>query len=109
MSQDVMKESPLQFKFRAKFYPEDVAEELIQSITQRLFYLQVKEAILSEETYCPPETSVLLASYACQAKWVSYEASFFFSLLSLFTYGHKSISIVYISNEEMFMLILKVW
>lgn len=72
MSQDVMKESPLQFKFRAKFYPEDVAEELIQSITQRLFYLQVKEAILSEETYCPPETSVLLASYACQAKYGDY-------------------------------------
>ena len=35
------KESPLQFKFRAKFYPEDVAEELIQDITLRLFYLQV--------------------------------------------------------------------
>ena len=32
--QDVRKESPLQFKFRAKFYPEDVAEELIQEITQ---------------------------------------------------------------------------
>lgn len=32
--QDVRKESPLQFKFRAKFYPEDVAEELIQDITQ---------------------------------------------------------------------------
>ena len=39
--QDVKKESPLQFKFRAKFYPEDVAEELIQDITLRLFYLQV--------------------------------------------------------------------
>ena len=31
----------MQFKFRAKFYPEDVAEELIQDITLRLFYLQV--------------------------------------------------------------------
>lgn len=41
MSQDVKKENPLQFKFRAKFYPEDVAEELIQDITLRLFYLQV--------------------------------------------------------------------
>ena len=39
--QDVKKESPLQFKFRAKFYPEDVAEEIIQDITLRLFYLQV--------------------------------------------------------------------
>ncbi|CAG2122103.1 unnamed protein product, partial [Medioppia subpectinata] len=33
MSQDVKKENPLQFKFRAKFFPEDVAEELIQDIT----------------------------------------------------------------------------
>lgn len=35
---------------------------------QKMFYLQVKEAILSDEIYCPPETAVLLASYACQAK-----------------------------------------
>ena len=41
LSQDVKKESPLQFKFRAKFYPEDVADEIIQDITLRLFYLQV--------------------------------------------------------------------
>ncbi|CAH1226535.1 RDX [Branchiostoma lanceolatum] len=69
MSQDVRKENPLQFKFRAKFYPEDVSEELIQEITQRLFFLQVKDAILTDEVYCPPETSVLLASYAVQAKY----------------------------------------
>ncbi|XP_076171704.1 moesin isoform X3 [Ptiloglossa arizonensis] len=68
MNQEVRKETPLQFKFRAKFYPEDVAEELIQDITLRLFYLQVKNAILMDEIYCPPETSVLLASYAVQAR-----------------------------------------
>ena len=32
--QDVKKDNPLQFRFRAKFYPEDVSEELIQEITQ---------------------------------------------------------------------------
>nr|KAG5694872.1 hypothetical protein BaRGS_029489 [Batillaria attramentaria] len=69
LSQDVKKETPLQFKFRAKFFPEDVSEELIQEITQRMFFLQVKEGILSDEIYCPPETAVLLASYACQAKY----------------------------------------
>lgn len=68
-AQDVRKESPLLFKFRAKFYPEDVSEELIQDITQRLFFLQVKEGILSDEIYCPPETAVLLASYAVQSKY----------------------------------------
>lgn len=72
MSQDVRKENPLQFKFRAKFYPEDVSEELIQEVTQRMFFLQVKEALLSDEIYCPPETSVLLASYAVQAKYGDY-------------------------------------
>ena len=41
MNQEVRKENPLLFKFRAKYYPEDVAEELIQDITLRLFYLQV--------------------------------------------------------------------
>ncbi|KAI8752716.1 radixin [Biomphalaria glabrata] len=69
MSQDVKKEVPLQFKFRAKFFPEDVSEELIQEITQKMFFLQVKEAILTDDIYCPPETAVLLASYACQAKY----------------------------------------
>ncbi|KAK6489738.1 ezrin-like isoform X1 [Huso huso] len=68
-SQEVKKENPLQFKFRAKFFPEDVFEELIQDVTQRLFFLQVKESILSDEVYCPPETAVLLGSYAVQAKF----------------------------------------
>ncbi|XP_033740127.1 radixin-like isoform X2 [Pecten maximus] len=68
LNQDVKKETPVQFKFRAKFFPEDVSEELILEVTQRMFFLQVKEGILSDEIYCPPETSVLLASYACQVK-----------------------------------------
>uniref|UniRef100_A0A8C9TKF4 Moesin n=1 Tax=Scleropages formosus TaxID=113540 RepID=A0A8C9TKF4_SCLFO len=68
-AQDMRKESPLPFKFRAKFYPEDVSEELIQESTQRLFFLQVKEAILNDDIYCPPETAVLLASYAVQTKY----------------------------------------
>uniref|UniRef100_A0A673BI81 Ezrin-like n=1 Tax=Sphaeramia orbicularis TaxID=375764 RepID=A0A673BI81_9TELE len=71
-SQDVKKENPLQFKFRAKFFPEDVSEELIQDITQKLFFLQVKDSILSDEVYCPPETAVLLASYSVQAKFADY-------------------------------------
>ncbi|ROL46279.1 Ezrin [Anabarilius grahami] len=68
-SQDVKKENPIQFRFRAKFFPEDVADELIQDITQKLFFMQVKDGILSDEIYCPPETAVLLASYSVQAKF----------------------------------------
>lgn len=57
------------FMFYAKFFPEDVNEELVQEVTQHLFFLQVKQAILSMDIYCPPEASVLLASYAVQAKY----------------------------------------
>ncbi|KAM6969898.1 moesin-like isoform 2-T2 [Aplochiton taeniatus] len=71
-AQDIRKETPLLFKFRAKFFPEDVSEELIQEATQRLFFLQVKEGILNDDIYCPPETAVLLASYAVQAKYADY-------------------------------------
>ena len=54
--------------FLAKFFPEDVSEELIQDITQHLFFHQVKQSILNMDIYCPPEAAVLLASYALQAK-----------------------------------------
>ena len=43
VAQDIRKETPLQFKFRVKFFPEDVADELVQDITQRLFFLQVNQ------------------------------------------------------------------
>lgn len=75
LSQDInhtSKSVPLQFKFRAKFFPEDVSEELIQDVTQRMFFLQVKEGLLNEDIYCPPEAAVLLASYAVQAKYSDY-------------------------------------
>uniref|UniRef100_A0A8B9HW52 Moesin-like n=1 Tax=Astyanax mexicanus TaxID=7994 RepID=A0A8B9HW52_ASTMX len=75
-AQDVRKENPLLIKFRAKFYPEDVSEELIQEATQRLFFLQVKEGILNDDIYCPPETAVLLASYAVQTKHGDYNRDY---------------------------------
>lgn len=55
--------------FYAKFFPENLEEELVQEITQHLFFLQVKQGILSMDIYCPPEASVLLASYAVQAQY----------------------------------------
>uniref|UniRef100_UPI00398F49C6 merlin isoform X1 n=1 Tax=Pristiophorus japonicus TaxID=55135 RepID=UPI00398F49C6 len=70
---DVSKEEPVIFYFLAKFYPENAEEELVQEITQHLFFLQVKKWILEEEIYCPPEASVLLASYAVQAKYGDYD------------------------------------
>ncbi|CAC5389003.1 merlin-like isoform X1 [Mytilus californianus] len=75
LDQDIPKEYPVQFLFLAKFYAEDASEELIQEITQHLFFLQVKQSILNMDIYCPPEASVLLASYAVQAKYGDYDPS----------------------------------
>lgn len=72
MSQGVKKEALLQFRLRVKYFADDVSEELIQDITRKLFFLQVKEEVLSGDIYCPPETAVLLASYAIQAKHGDY-------------------------------------
>ncbi|KAJ7308980.1 hypothetical protein JRQ81_008262 [Phrynocephalus forsythii] len=73
LEQDVPKENPIGFRFLAKFYPEKVEEELLQEITQHLFFLQVKKQILDEEIYCSPEVTILLASYAVQAKYGDYD------------------------------------
>lgn len=58
----------LNFQYRVKYYPEDIAEELIEPITIEYFFLQVKSLVLKDEIFCPADTSVLLASYALQAK-----------------------------------------
>lgn len=42
LDQEVPKDSPITFHFLAKFFPEKVEEELVQEITQHLFFLQVK-------------------------------------------------------------------
>nr|CAD7595910.1 unnamed protein product [Timema genevievae] len=73
--QGISQQPTTPFMFLGKFYPEDVAEELVQEVTQHLFFLQVKQAILSMDIYCPPEASVLLASYAVQAKYGDYDES----------------------------------
>ncbi|CAJ0581045.1 unnamed protein product, partial [Mesorhabditis spiculigera] len=59
----------VQLFFVVKFYPEDVEEELIQDLTRHLFFMQIKQSILSHKLYCTPEAAVLLASYAVQAMY----------------------------------------
>ncbi|XP_066263063.1 moesin/ezrin/radixin homolog 1-like isoform X1 [Euwallacea similis] len=63
----------LTFHFAVKYYPEDVSEELIETITIEYFFLHVKSLILKDEIYCPADTSVLLASYALQGKHGDYQ------------------------------------
>ena len=45
---DVPKADPMHLLFLAKFYPEDVSEELVQEVTQHLFFLQVYLPLVSE-------------------------------------------------------------
>ena len=75
LDHDVSKEELVTFHFLAKFYPENAEEELVQEIMQHLFFLQVKKQILDEKIYCPPEASVLLASYAVQVRYGNYDPS----------------------------------
>ena len=61
LSHDVKKELPLQFKFRAKFFPKDAAFEFSQDMTLRLFYLQVSSGI-QHNTYNHFKTCSLIVS-----------------------------------------------
>ncbi|XP_023328819.1 merlin isoform X2 [Eurytemora carolleeae] len=107
---DILSHSPVQFLFLAKFYPEDVSEELVQEITQHLFFLQVKQSILNMDIYCPPEASVLLASYAVQAKYGDYdEASYQPGLLANEDLLPQRVIDQYKMTREMWEERIKVW
>lgn len=68
-----MKKQSVNLNFQVKYYPEDIGEELIETITIEFFFLHVKAALLKDEIFCPADTSVLLASYALQAKFGDYD------------------------------------
>jgi len=108
--QDVPRTSPVPFLFLAKFHPEDVSEELVQEITQHLFFLQVKQSILNMDIYCPPEASVLLASYAVQAKYGDYdEATYQPGLLANEELLPQRVIDQYKMTREMWEERIKVW
>lgn len=69
VQEDIPKDTPYMFKFAVRYYPEDAESELIMDVTRRYFYLQVRESIVRGELFCPPETAVLLSSFALQAKY----------------------------------------
>uniref|UniRef100_A0A3Q3VVL5 FERM domain-containing protein n=1 Tax=Mola mola TaxID=94237 RepID=A0A3Q3VVL5_MOLML len=47
LDQEVPKEEPITLHFLAKFYPENAEDELVQDITQHLFFLQVTNMSLA--------------------------------------------------------------
>ncbi|XP_015909486.1 merlin [Parasteatoda tepidariorum] len=108
--QEIHKKMPVNFLFLAKFYPEDMAEELVQEITQHLFFLQVKQAVLNMDIYCPPEASVLLASYAVQAKYGDYdEASYKPGMLANEDLLPQRVIDQYQMTPEMWEERIKIW
>ncbi|ESN98464.1 hypothetical protein HELRODRAFT_84614, partial [Helobdella robusta] len=60
-------------KLLVKLFPEDVEKDVIQDVTLKLFYLQVKDAILNDRVNCPYEVAVLLASYAFVVRYGDYD------------------------------------
>ena len=73
IDQDLPKESCIILRFRIMFYPEDVGCELVQEVTSHIFFLEVKDKILSQDLYCPPETAMMMAAYAVQAQHGDYD------------------------------------
>ncbi|CAH0553871.1 unnamed protein product [Brassicogethes aeneus] len=67
-----LKENARNLNFRVKFYPEDVSEEILETVTLEFFFQQIKSQIIKEEIFCPGTTAVLLASLALQAKFGDY-------------------------------------
>lgn len=76
LSQDVnKKELPIRLNFAAKFFPESVQEELTHEGIQRLFWLQIRKGVTTDEIYCPPELCVLFSAQTMQALHGDYEES----------------------------------
>lgn len=64
----------IKLDFRVRFYPENVEQDLVQNITQRLFFAQVRDQVLSGSLVCCPEMAVKLAAYSCQIMFGDWEA-----------------------------------
>lgn len=59
---------PIKLTLRVKLFPQQ-ADDMIQDITVRLFYLHIKEQILSGHLSADTDTLVSLASYQAQEKF----------------------------------------
>ncbi|XP_058616491.1 tyrosine-protein phosphatase non-receptor type 4b isoform X1 [Onychostoma macrolepis] len=66
--------SPHNLRFRVKFFVSDPSK-LQEEYTRYLYFLQLKQDILSGRLPCPQNTAVLLASYAVQAELGDYSHS----------------------------------
>eukprot|EP00048_Salpingoeca_helianthica_P022659 m.19560 g.19560 ORF g.19560 m.19560 type:complete len:377 (+) comp7622_c1_seq1:30-1160(+) len=72
LSHDLQKDTHLQFL--AKYYPENVIEELRNVAIQRLFWNQIRDGVCRDEIYCPPEICVLFAALTMQIESGDFDA-----------------------------------
>lgn len=73
LSQDMnKKEDPKILEFKAKYFPESVADELTHPSVQRLFWRQIRQGIVEDSIYCPPELCVLFAAQTQQFEHGDY-------------------------------------
>lgn len=70
---DISLKGEVKFVFKFKYFPENVVDDVIQNITLRLLFKQVKNNILAESVYCPAEKAILLAAFAVQAKFDDFD------------------------------------
>lgn len=66
-AQDIKNEAVYNFNFACQFYPENIDEEVTDPVVLRLFWKQIRSAIVSDDIYCPPELCVLFAAQTMQA------------------------------------------
>lgn len=53
--------------YAAKFFAEIINEELVAISLRRLLWLQIRDAIVKDELYCPAELCVLFAAQSVRA------------------------------------------
>lgn len=110
LRQDVPKQDVMQFMLLVKYFPEDASVELVQDITTRLFFLQVKESILQAHVYCPPDILVHLAAFACQAQFGDLDESVYKpGMLSVDELIPASILLQYRMSREMWEDRIRNW
>lgn len=113
LDKKILKQGPVRqsngsyfFLFLVKFYPEAVEDELVQDLTRHLFFVQIKQSILSMDLYCQPPAAVLLASYAVQAMYGDYSDDIELELDKLLP---KSVIDQYEMTSEMWKEKIKNW
>nr|KAF6312010.1 neurofibromin 2 [Pipistrellus kuhlii] len=67
--------SRMSFSSLKRKQPKTFTVRIVTMDAEMEFNCEVKKQILDEKIYCPPEASVLLASYAVQAKYGDYDPS----------------------------------